>query len=151
MLATLTRDCYWRTGTYGVLRVGDLTLYTAEQPWNANTPFKSCIPDGMYRAEPFESPSRGPVWILTGQGVVKHEHEAGEHDRFLVQIHVANWPDQLQGCIAPGLSRDHMPYGRDGLSAIGVKHSAEAMARLAEAVPADGFDLLIKPFVMEYP
>lgn len=152
MLAILTRDCYWKSGTYGILKVGGLTLYTAEQPWNNNRPFESCIPDGMYRVEPFNSPSRGPVWIITGQGVVKYEHEAGDHDRFLVQIHAANWPDQLEGCIAPGLTRDYMPWdGRKGVQAIGVGSSAAAMEKLASVVPKDGFDLLIQPFVMEYP
>ena len=87
------------------------------------------------------SEKHGRHWLLTGPGVYasQEERDAVGVGRFLILIHPANWADELQGCIAPGLHLDYMPSGsRRGLEAIGVSNSRQAMMDLAGAL--DGVD-----------
>src|SRR6185437_11732607 len=95
------------TGTFGSLSIdGELFCATCEQPWNDNRGDISCIPEGDYRLLPYDSPAHGPT-------VVFHNPElgiygtpsmvpAGKVARTLCEIHTANWPFQLRGCVAVG-------------------------------------------------
>lgn len=67
-------------------------LKTIERPWLDNQQSISCIPAGIYNVIPFHSPSKGDVFLL--QNVP---------DRTMIEIHVANWASELEGCIAVGL------------------------------------------------
>lgn len=82
----------------------NLICNTVEQPWNNNEVGASCVKEGVYLISPFESPSHGDVYILSAPqlGVTKTPEEGGE--RSLCEIHVANTPSELKGCIAPGQS-----------------------------------------------
>lgn len=64
--------------------------YTIERPQTGEHP---CIPEGTYAVRRYDSPSHGPgIWQL--QGVPGRSN---------IQLHIANWPHELLGCIAPGL------------------------------------------------
>lgn len=89
-------------GTFGILydSQGNEVCRTVERDWEDNKSNISCIPDGIYTAEPCFSNRFGQTYILhnVDLGVGKYE---GESDRFGILIHAANWPYQLKGCIAP--------------------------------------------------
>jgi len=98
----LIRFCYGPFGTFGQLVAPnrELVLWTVEQPWRSNQANVSCIPEGRYTVEPYDSPKFGEVFILEGPGVRKF---AVEGARWGILIHAANRAAELKGCIAPGL------------------------------------------------
>lgn len=65
-----------------------------ELPWRDNHPDTSCIPAGVYTAHRRRA------------GETRHKYDVFELDnvpgRTHVQIHIANKPSQLRGCIAVG-------------------------------------------------
>lgn len=81
-------------GTFGKMVHSDLDwwCYTVERPWERNRPTFSCIPAGLYQ--------------LTLGIYLKHNYPAYElqnvSSRANIKIHVANYAEQLEGCIAPG-------------------------------------------------
>lgn len=80
-------------GTFGeILRHGLRKVVTCELPWNDNIHRVSCIPKGTYNVTRFNSPSKGDVFLL---------HDVP--NRSMIEIHPANVPTELLGCIAPGL------------------------------------------------
>jgi hypothetical protein len=144
MIVTLKRYSYGEFETEGVLIVGNQVFATIEQPWTPNPngfkggkPFESCIPDGMYRLTAWESPSKGPVYIIWNPdlGVYRfpQDHDAGS-GRDLCLIHVANWARQIQGCIAPGIVRRPMfdKKGDFGHAVQAVSKSGDAMRLIRE-------------------
>jgi len=82
-------------GTFGILIwEGNILCCTVERPWVANKVDVSCIPAGFYRA------------VLS----VRHAERTDNYKvyqivnvpgRTVIQIHIANRPSELQGCIAP--------------------------------------------------
>lgn len=130
----LIRNCFWPTGTYGTLTVNGVTLQTVEQPWRDNRRFVSCIPNGSYLVRRHTSPKFGKCWAVLGNGLFLSQAEA-DQGRYAILIHAANWPDQLNGCIAPGLERRILPSSpRQGFEAIGVTSSRTALDRLEAAL-----------------
>lgn len=79
-------------GTYGLLSTGDFHCFTIEPPWKQNVPYHSCIPPGKYLAR------RGT--FLRGGGYPDIEL-VDVPDRSAIEIHGANHPSELAGCIAP--------------------------------------------------
>lgn len=89
----LTRFAYLDQGTLGRIQIENGPLiYTLERPWLDNKPFISCIPEGDYALE----------WDTTGR-IRNVPRLRGTEPRTQINIHIANYPEQLQGCIAPGL------------------------------------------------
>lgn len=78
-------------------------LFTLEQAWRNNKPFESCIPDGAYLIEPYDSPKFGRVYIVSG-GMVSKFPTPKQH-RWGILFHAANRVSELQGCIALGMGR----------------------------------------------
>lgn len=113
-------------GTFGVLLHDGVPLcVTCERPWADNRHETSCIPLGLYRCLPYASPTKGLVWLL--QGVT---------GRSMIEIHAANKPSQLRGCIAPG--RQFAVFDGE----CGVTASKDTLKYLQETLP-DQFDLII--------
>jgi hypothetical protein len=73
---------------------------TCERAWLDNQPKISCIPSGDYSLVPHLHGEKAPTWALVGE-TVSHMPEAGKA-RSAILLHAANWPHELQGCIAPG-------------------------------------------------
>lgn len=144
MLLYLRRYSYSDTETEGVLTdpSGELRLATIERPWIPNPngapggkPSASCVPDGLYRLQPHVRPNGDNVYILTSSelGVYRFPQDhMPDRGRNLILIHAANWADQVEGCIAPGLSRN--PMVRNGRIAQAVANSGAAMARLRDVL-----------------
>ena len=83
-------------GTAGVLLNPELLpiCNTVEPPWKENRVNVSCIPEGLYMAH----------------RRMRHAGQGGEYEVFelenvpgrtVVQLHIANEPAELEGCIAP--------------------------------------------------
>ena len=84
--------------------------HTVEKPYVSNIPFKSCIPPGVYRIFRHHTEKRPNSFVLInhnlGIGLNK-----GNVQRYACCIHIANYPDQVQGCIGPGLEQNLQTYG----------------------------------------
>lgn len=92
-MLNLVRFAYTPMGTFGEMTFNGFKCYTVERPWLDNKPEISCIPEGVYTANLYESPTpgRGIVWQLNN---VPH--------RTFIQIHRGNTEDDVVGCIAVG-------------------------------------------------
>lgn len=99
-IITLERFAYTPWGTFGRLVYGDFRAFTVERPWVNNEVRKSCVPEGMYDLQWYNSPKFGPTWALVGDSVSLFP-EAGKK-RSAILIHVGNTMDDLLGCISPG-------------------------------------------------
>jgi len=107
---------------------------TIELPWKDNQRNLSCIPEGAYMVEKFNSPSKGLCF-----------HVQDVPERSAILIHKGNYATSLnnrkidtKGCILPGLH--HLDLNGDGF--IDVADSTSAMNILLEKLP-DIFKLII--------
>lgn len=88
----LTRFYHGTDRTIGRLEYAGKSWWTIECPWLANKPSKSCIPEGDYRLERYDSPRFGArTWQVTPVDGRSH-----------IAVHAANYANQLEGCIALG-------------------------------------------------
>lgn len=107
-LLILERFCYSENGTFGkfIDAEGRFLCYTVERPWNDNVPGVSCIPEGTYKATPFDSPHHGETFILENPDLHVYKFEADkeqETDRCLCLLaHVGNYATSVQGCVGVG-------------------------------------------------
>lgn len=111
-------------GTFGELTIDDpdseYICVTCELPWKDNHPETSCIPIGTYIFRIYNSPKHGAVWMA--------DDVPG---RLLIEIHAANWPSDLLGCI--GVGED---YSDDvGGKGPGVTHSQDTLKGLRSILP----------------
>ena len=92
--ATIKRWCRGPNATFGTFRSArGFECYTIERPWLDNIPFKSCIPTGAYEIRRDDFKGKYPDYRLYGV--------PGRTD---IEMHRANIAEELQGCIAPGLT-----------------------------------------------
>jgi len=93
---------------------------TLELPWINNQPRVSCIPEGRYTMK-FEYSNSFKEFLWELKGVP---------GRSVIKIHRANYPSELLGCIALGLS--HADIDADGL--LDLVSSRKAVDRFHEAM-----------------
>lgn len=131
---TLTRYESDEEGTFGHLTCGtQLNLHTVELPDKNNQRNVSCIPEGVYKVVPYDSPRFGSVFLVCD---VK--------DRSFILFHSGNFAGDAskgyitnsEGCILPGLKRGILE-GQDA-----VIHSRRALEKLKKFAP-NGFTLKI--------
>ncbi|MGL4915723.1 MAG: DUF5675 family protein [Aeromonas allosaccharophila] len=123
MLVTLRTHNIDGIGSFGKLTLdGKVVAYTCEREWLDNKPQVSCVPAGTYRLVPHQSPKVGLCYALENPelGVTIF----GPSKRSHILIHAANFPHELEGCIAPGI-------GWHG-SGWGVRESRRALFKLNE-------------------
>lgn len=99
-------------GVFGTVHFGDSELVTMERPWipsmehPAGMPSESCIPTGVYSLVKAHSPkyNRDMYYLVSEDNGVhlREEDRAEEWERWGCMFHSANWPYQLNGCIAVG-------------------------------------------------
>ncbi|MCX2788365.1 DUF5675 family protein [Vibrio sp. Sgm 5] len=121
-------------GTYGELFMnGERLCYTVEREWNNNNPSISCVPAGAYNLKRHESPRFGECFALEAPtlGVTVYGPSVRTH----CLMHVANFPHQLEGCIAPGTALHSAKWG--------VANSKIAMNVLLETLIDDEYELEI--------
>lgn len=88
------------SGTGGELVLIDLetdkslVLFTVERPWVNNMPFVSCIPAGSYTVRRRDGSNQGLKYPEAWE-VLDVEGRSG------ILFHVANYPSEVFGCIAP--------------------------------------------------
>lgn len=99
-IVTLERFAYTPWGTFGRLVYGDFRAFTVERPWANNKARESCIPDGEYQMQWYNSPKFGPTWALVGGSVSLFPKPGASRSAIL--IHKGNTMDDLLGCIALG-------------------------------------------------
>lgn len=100
---------------------------TLELPWKDNKTNVSCIPDGSYWLEKYNSPSKGEVFLFSN---VK--------GRTMVEIHKGNFNRDILGCVLVGLGFSDID--KDGY--LDVHTSKRTMEKLLELMP-DKFKLTI--------
>lgn len=125
---------YLPGGTYGDLYInGRFVCHTVERPWRNNQPNISCIPEGSYHLEPYNSPKFGKCFIVSGgeehQKVEKFKNSNG--NRWGILIHPANVPSQLAGCIAPA-ERFSTGLGEE-FGGVSSRNAFEQLGRTLEA------------------
>ncbi len=125
----LQRFAYHPEGTLGVLLASVGYFYTVEKPWEDNTPYKSCIPEGEYPMAWERSPKFGMCW-----------HVNDVPNRTHILIHAGNTARDVVGCVAVGRSL----LG----DTIGVSESRKAMAEL-EGITTGGEWTLNVSFVKD--
>lgn len=118
MNLTLERFAYSPMGTFGRLRLNHRTWYTVEKPWRHNQAHISCIPEGVYKATRYHSPTpgRGEVWQLNDVP-----------GRSNIQIHIGNTERDVIGCISLGTELGCIVPKGEKLPVWGVRHSGIAM------------------------
>ena len=114
--------------TRGVLKEqGEPFLVTLENPWCFNQPSISCIPEGTYIVQTYDSDKHHNSYIVTNV-----------YGRTYILFHSGNTEKDTAGCILPGLSFGEL----EGQPA--VLHSAQAMKVLENRVGSEDFTLTIK-------
>src|SRR6516225_7937775 len=117
------------TGTFGHLLIDGVPFSaTCEQPWNDNMLNASCIPLGEYKLLPYDSPAHGPTVVFHNPTLgiygTPSTIPAGVTGRSLCEIHNANWPFQLRGCVAVGSEIvDISPNGQGVTSSVATFHA----------------------------
>ncbi len=121
---TLTRHNKSENGTFGALaEKNEPICVTCELPWKDNQNKISCIPVGTYKVTPFNSPSKGDVYLVNDVP-----------NRDMIEIHIGNTIKDILGCIAVG-----MTFGKLGYMPA-VLQSKDALALLKKKYP-EGFML----------
>lgn len=133
----LIRYAYCHNVTLGAMKVGGSVYPTIERPWikslySGGEPFKSCIPEGRYRVEPFVRSSGSQALSVSNPNLgvwVNQDDRDGAHGRYEVLIHSGNWVTDVVGCIAVGLN-----YKIDSNGRHMVTNSRQAMQNILEEV-----------------
>ena len=104
MILNLIRYAYTPEETLGVLKfpvlegVSKYSLWTVECPWDGlNTPFVSCIPDGEYSLQAFDSERHKDSWVITPVP-----------GRTGILLHPGNDVSDTTGCVCPGITRTNV-------------------------------------------
>lgn len=86
--------------------------------------YAKCIPGGEYPLSFESSPRFGDDCLSIGC----------VHNRTGIRIHAANWPDELEGCIAPGSflygKYPHFGVGASAVALNQLKHHARDCSRI---------------------
>lgn len=96
----ILKRTYFNDATIGIFYqdgVDNPVLFSIERPWLSNERNISCIPEGVYTVNPYNSSKFPDVWEIMG---VK--------DRSYILIHAGNFADDVKGCIALGLTTGYM-------------------------------------------
>lgn len=127
----INRNTSSEQGTFGTLTDdnGIFICYTVELPWADNHTQLSCIPDGVYLVEQYQSPKHGQVWQIMDVP-----------NRSNIEIHAANVASELLGCIGVGDSLGSI----EGFPA--VLNSQSTLQFLRNSLP-NNFTLTIKGLV----
>lgn len=88
----------------------DFKCYSIERPWKRHIypggmPFESCIPDGVYKLQPFvrRSGEKAYVFVNPDLGVYRSENDMPDgRGRYECLYHAGNVVDHVVGCAAVG-------------------------------------------------
>lgn len=96
-VARLIRYYSGLKATLGILKldVAHSPIYTLELPWQQNKPEISCIPEGVYKVEPYSSEKYPNVYQI-----------CDVPGRSAILIHIGNYPTDTHGCVLVGKGVD---------------------------------------------
>jgi hypothetical protein len=137
--------------TTGTMIASDASFFTLEQPWCDNEVGHSCVPAGLYDLIPYYSPRHDETWCLSNPALnimgadILTPSQVLAGMRSMVEIHSANWAEQLEGCVALGLEGQPMLDPLTGRVEPAVENSRDAVAHLISILGAmsTGHTLLI--------
>lgn len=102
--------------------------YTVERPWLSNKWSISCVPHGIYDLIPIKNHYKyGYCWYLSNKSLGVSLND--DTQRTGILIHTANFPNQVKGCIAPGMFMHPTKWG--------VMNSEDAMNHLRKILKDD--------------
>lgn len=135
-VVTLVRKHEEDGGTWGrlVCKEYGIELHTLEQNWEDNKRSVSCIPAGTYSVRATQSARFGRLMYLV----------EAVPERTGIRIHPANFPSELQGCIALGTS-----IGRTAAKGKMLLNSRVAVGRLEKLLDMKPFTLVIIPATLK--
>jgi hypothetical protein len=121
MNVVLERFLASNEGVFGSLTVGGCILFTMEEQWQNNAHGVSCIPGGTYvlRKHFFAKMALDTYEI------------AGVPNRSGILIHPANTEEDVEGCVAPGLSLGVIAVRQDENTGRPAKKLAVLQSRVA--------------------
>lgn len=122
-------------GTFGELTVGDILFKTVEREWLDNKGFVSCVPNGLYSLSPHHSQKKGDCFILENHQLNVYKFDTTH--RYAILIHIANFPNEVQGCIGIGKQLTYIN------GELGVTHSAASLQELQQILKDDEHQLQI--------
>lgn len=137
----LLRTHFSRKYTASQLILENALLFTIECPWipsptmYGGTPFKSCVPNGIYELHSFTRSNGKPAIALYAPHLNVYITKR-PNARFANLFHVGNFPRDTEGCILPGLSHSHGA----------VWNSIPAMEKLLEAFKQGDTHLEIRSY-----
>lgn len=109
-------------GTFGYMIFPDgTTMPTVERPWLNNAPNISAIPVGTYTLRKRRSPL---IERLTKGKYLEGWEVTNVKGRSYIMVHIANWPNDLEGCIGVGLQHNVIP--KNGVPLKAVSQSSKA-------------------------
>jgi len=139
---------YTDRGTFGRITTPVRSYHSLERPWAGNRASVSCIPEGVYTLRKRRS---GVVERTTGGQYLEGWEVTGVPGRTYIMFHPANIMEQLEGCIAPGLSTGVLP-GENQEPQWAVLNSFAAFKMLMEDLEAhEEWFLDVRAFLPEYP
>jgi hypothetical protein len=123
------RRNYLDNCTLGKLSLDGINLcYTVEKPWLSNKPFLSCVPSGTYDLIPIKNHDKySDCWYLSNPDLGVSLN--GNTTRTEILVHIANFPENVVGCIGPGLNLHPTKWG--------VSNSGSAMKYLRNILKDD--------------
>ena len=125
---------YLKNGTLGIFDRNGLNIKTLELPDLSNYQNISCIPEGVYKVKKGVN--------TKGKNVF---HVFNVPNRSGIQIHVANYTNQIKGCIAVGLKngvKSNKCFTSDSAKAFNLMHSQLPDSFELEIKKKEAFTLL---------
>lgn len=103
---------YWPTGTLSVIYFPDYKFVLHGIERTPQDPEHPCIPEGRYTLEPHKSTKFSePIWAMVNESLgVSHELKPGIPRFACLFGHVGNYPKDVEGCVALGLSESTNKY-----------------------------------------
>ena len=134
MNIVVERLCYHPKGVLGRFHIKDQEFYTIERAWVNNEPYISCIPEGNYIALPYSSEKYPDTFEVM---------EVPNRTKILF-CHKGNYPHNVQGCFALGLS-----VWDDRIAVQSSKAAMEKFRELTKGV--EEIQLSVGSYFPEYP
>lgn len=135
---------YLPNATIGYLTMpSGALLHTIERPWQGNQRNVSCFPEGVYRIRTRPS---GVVSRSSGGEYTEGWEVCDVPERTYIMIHPGNTIDDLEGCIAPGLTVGTL-YGKPA-----VLSSRDAFSRIMDELSErEEWNLDVRTKTVSYP
>lgn len=116
MMLTIVREKSVNGGYFGGWYLNAKRV--AESMENAD----KAIPEGNYILIPYDSPTHGKTYVLENESldVYFYQPDDDPETRDMIEIHAANYPDELLGCISAGTDYNDgaLWHSRDGIKKV---------------------------------